>query len=248
MVIATQDDPLVVAEFFRVFLPRVPERHKVSAVIALPGFSESIVLRIRRFARLYGFLGVAKLAWRYLIAKLAKGGVRELCSRYGVRYVNFAGSVKSAEFRRLLRSYEPDLLVSVSAPQVFGKKVLAIPRLGAVNLHSAPLPRYGGMLPSFWILLNDEKESAVTLHYMTEEVDRGPIIAQKYFQVPKGITQFELMRMTKRIGAELLLSQIDSIAEGRCDARPMPMEQASYFGFPTAKDIQLFRKSGKKLI
>jgi len=248
IVIVTQDDPLVTAEFFRVFLPRIQAPHSTAAVIGLPGFSEPLPARIRRFARLYGFFGTTKAAWRYLIAKLLGGGVRELCRRHGVEFVNFGGSVKSADFRNLLHSYEPDLLVSVSSPQIFGSKVLGIPGLGAVNLHSAPLPRYAGMLPSFWILLNGEKQTAVTLHYMDEQVDAGPIIAQQSFDIPESTTQFELMRMTKRLGAELLLSQLDAIAAGTAEARAMPEKEATCFGFPTAEDVRRFRKLGKKLI
>jgi len=248
IVIVTQDDPLVTAEFFRVFLPRVEPPHEVVAVIGLPGFSESTAARIRRFSRLYGFFGAVKLAWRYLAAKLRGGGVAKLCRRHGTDFVAFGGSVKSADFRELVGSLEPDLLVSVSSPQVFGPRLLAIPRLGAVNLHGAPLPKYAGMLPSFWQLLHGEKQGAVTLHYMSEEVDKGQVITQQFFDLPVGITQFELMRLAKRVGAETLLGQLDAIASGTVEARPMRQEGASYFGFPTSEDVRRFRKLGKKLI
>ncbi|MFM6349575.1 MAG: methionyl-tRNA formyltransferase, partial [Dolichospermum sp.] len=88
--------------------------------------------------------------------------------------------INSLDFVDTLKNkIRPDLLVSVAASQILKKAVLEVPPLGCINLHSAPLPRYQGMMPNFWTMVNNEPEATVTIHYMAEKLDAGDIILQK---------------------------------------------------------------------
>jgi methionyl-tRNA formyltransferase len=63
--------------------------------------------------------------------------------------------------------------------QILRKNVLSLPPLGVVNIHPSLLPRYRGPCPTNAALLNDEKVTGVTFHYVTEELDEGDILLQK---------------------------------------------------------------------
>ena len=90
--------------------------------------------------------------------------------RNGLDYVN-ASDVNSSEVVKKIDSCKPDLIVSVSMNQVVNEKVLSMPTKRCINVHCAPLPRYGGMSPYVWALANNEDHSAVTIHYMERGLD-----------------------------------------------------------------------------
>ena len=64
----------------------------------------------------------------------------------------------------------------MSFNQIFDKELINIPPLGTINCHASKLPFYIGRINLNWILINDEKEFGITLHY----VDTGDIILQKH--------------------------------------------------------------------
>ena len=103
-------------------------------------------------------------------------------------------------------------------------------------------------MPSFWMLLNDEKQGAVTIHFMEEELDSGDIIAQRSFDILPQETQHNLIVKSKQIGAQLLLDVLDicDATQGQMPRMPNPDREATYFGFPNKEDARRFRKRGKK--
>ena len=155
-------------------------------------------------------------------------------------------NINSAEFLSILKKIEPDLIVSVAATQVFKKKLLNIPPLGCINVHGALLPKYRGLMPSFWALANGEKETGVTVHYMTPKLDDGDIILQAKLKILPSDTLHSILRKSKRLGAELLLKAIEQIEKGTVSTKPNNTNQATYFSFPTKEDAKRFRQMGRK--
>jgi methionyl-tRNA formyltransferase len=72
----------------------------------------------------------------------------------------------------------PDLIVTLSFNWVIPADVLALPRLGAINVHDALLPRNRGLNATGWALRNGDPQHGTTVHYMTPRLDDGPILAQ----------------------------------------------------------------------
>src|SRR6476659_2390626 len=70
------------------------------------------------------------------------------------------------QFVRDVRALAPDLIVVNSYSMLLHPEILEIPRLGCVNLHPALLPKYRGSNPLQWVIINDESETGVTMHYM----------------------------------------------------------------------------------
>ena len=61
---------------------------------------------------------------------------------------------------------------------IFKKELLKIPRYGCINLHCSILPKYAGLLPSFWTIYNKEEKIGSTVHYMDDKIDNGAILGQ----------------------------------------------------------------------
>ena len=64
-------------------------------------------------------------------------------------------------------------------------------------MHCSLLPKYSGILPSFWTLFNDEKETGATVHYMDDEIDNGDILGQKSVKILKTDSMFDIIKRTK---------------------------------------------------
>jgi methionyl-tRNA formyltransferase len=173
--------------------------------------------------------------------------VRAVVRSYGVPLYPTA-SINSQTYLNTLQSLAPDVIVSINASQVFKRPLLELPRLGCINVHGAPLPRYRGRLPSFWVLLNRETETGVTVHFMNEELDDGPIIAQRRVPIAPGETQHSLITKTKQIGAELLLESLDRLEKGQVEVQLNDRAQATYYSFPTPEDGRKFRRLGLRFI
>src|SRR5437867_1047330 len=142
----------------------------------------------------------------------------------------------------------PDLLISLAASQVLHRRILEVPRLGCINLHSAPLPRYQGMMPNFWTMVHGEPEAAVTVHYMVEKLDAGDILLQWPVPIRPGDSLHDLMVRSKEVGVRCLLEAVARIERGTVERRAMDASQATYFSFPTREDARRLRRQGRRLL
>ena len=71
------------------------------------------------------------------------------------------------------------MLVSILGNQIFKRKLIDLAPKGCINLHTALLPKYRGLMPTFWALKNNEKNTGVSVFFVDEGIDSGPIIIQK---------------------------------------------------------------------
>ena len=146
----------------------------------------------------------------------------------------------------LIRSYKPDLIISILSNEIFKNEVLNLPTYGCINLHSSFLPYYKGVMPSFWVLLKKEDYTGVSVFKMDEGIDSGPIIIQKKIKISKNTTQKDLIIRTKKIGMELIIESVEKIKSGKVDFIDNPSGKGTYFSFPKKSDVDEFLKKGGK--
>lgn len=226
-------------------------------VAIVPG--EETTRNFRRYLAIMGFRDGMRWGWRFLKAKVldllsrfipVRGvySVSQVFQRRGVRIYR-PRDVNSGKFLRALRALSPDLIVSVAAPQRFRKPILNLPLRGCINIHGSLLPKYRGIFPSFWVLAKGERETGVTVHYMTEGIDEGPIILQRKIPISPNETVDSLLKKSKwRVGPEVLVEAIDRIAEGKAEVKEPDLKQGSYFSFPALEDIKEFRRRGGRFL
>ena len=246
-VIITQDEPFAVPVLLEELLARRADA--ISCVIVAPPTSkhESFLALVRRWWSVFGPLDFFRYAARFVTARLLGRGPDQVALRHGVD-VAHATDINAPDFLEDLRELQPDLIISVACPQIFREDLLRLPARGCINVHSGPLPRYRGQLPTFWVLYHGETQTAVTVHYMNERVDDGPIILQTAVPITDGETQASLMRRCKRVGGKLLAEAVDLIEAGKVVAFPNPREEATYYSFPTAAEAREFRRKGGRWV
>jgi methionyl-tRNA formyltransferase len=137
--------------------------------------------------------------------------------------------------------------VSVSCPQIFKRRLLEIPSLAFLNVHGAPLPHYRGVMPSFWLLANQESKAAVSVHFVDEKIDAGDLCGQSSFDVLPGETLDQFLRRSKKVAAGLLLEVLEQVENGSVTRTPLDLTQGSYYQWPTRRDVQRFRRAGRRL-
>jgi methionyl-tRNA formyltransferase len=102
--------------------------------------------------------------------------------KYGIDFFTHP-RINSLEFLDSLVPYQCDLFVSMSFNQIFKSNLINLPPLKAINCHAGKLPFYRGRSVLNWVLINDESEFGITVHYMDEGIDTGDIILQRTFKI-----------------------------------------------------------------
>jgi methionyl-tRNA formyltransferase len=116
--------------------------------------------------------------------------------------------IREAESVERLRSLEPDLLVVVAYGQILPASVLAIPRLGAINVHASLLPRHRGAAPVARAILAGDAETGVTIMKMDQQLDHGPILATRVTPIGEHEDAVALTARLAEMGAELLVETL----------------------------------------
>ena len=88
-------------------------------------------------------------------------------------------SLKSQQAVAWVRELKPDLLVLAFVTSFVPQEMIDLARLGGINYHPSLLPKYRGGSAINWAIINGEKETGVSIHYIDEGVDSGPIIIQE---------------------------------------------------------------------
>jgi methionyl-tRNA formyltransferase len=121
----------------------------------------------------------------------------------------------------------PDLVVVASYGQFLKKNLLAIPRLGTINVHPSLLPKYRGASPIQWALANGDVETGVSVLTVTPKMDAGDLLAQERFAIAPEDTFSSLEPKLAAKGTELLLRVLDEFRAGTQRATPQDEAQAT---------------------
>jgi methionyl-tRNA formyltransferase len=139
--------------------------------------------------------------------------------KHGIDYIKPA-RINSFEFIDLAKSYDCDLFVSMSFNQIFKAEVLNIPPLGTINCHAGLLPFYRGRNVLNWVLINDEKDFGITVHYIDEGIDTGDIILQERFIITDNDNYNTLLNLAYKECPQILVSAIKLIQQGNATRIP----------------------------
>jgi methionyl-tRNA formyltransferase len=158
------------------------------------------------------FESVAALARRHAIATVAPADPNTL------------------ELSRQLAALQPDLLFSFYYRHMLRKPLLDIPRLGALNIHGSLLPKYRGRAPVNWAVINGERETGATLHYMAEKPDAGDIVDREAIPIWPDDTAAEVFRRMTGAAQAMLGRNLQRLIDGTALRLAQNPAQATYFG------------------
>jgi methionyl-tRNA formyltransferase len=113
-----------------------------------------------------------------------------------------------------IRGLDPDLIVLAAYGQILPAELLAVPRLGALNVHYSLLPRHRGASPIQAAILAGDAQAGVTTMWMTEGLDEGPLFLALATPIAPGEDAGSLGARLAELGAQCLAETLDRIERG----------------------------------
>ena len=165
-------------------------------------------------------------------APVAVGGASdplgEAASEAGIPVLD-TRSLRDPEPLAALRAWEPDLLVFAFVTEIVRPDVLAVPRRGTIQYHPSLLPRHRGRSAMNWAIAAGETVTGLTIFWVDEGVDTGPILLAR--EVPLGRDDTVGSLYFERLypmGVEALVEAVGLVAAGAAPRTPQEEVLATY--------------------
>jgi methionyl-tRNA formyltransferase len=140
------------------------------------------------------------------------------------------------EFRVQLEAIAPDAIIVVAYGRIIPLWMLALPRLGCINLHASLLPKYRGAAPIQWALAQGETITGNTTMLLEEGLDTGPILLQQAFAIAPEMTAVELFEELALAGAPLVVETLAGLNDGSIQPKPQNQVGATLAPILTRED------------
>jgi methionyl-tRNA formyltransferase len=127
-----------------------------------------------------------------------------------------------------LEALRPDLGVVAAYGQLIPNALLAVPRLGMINVHPSLLPKYRGAAPVHRAVIAGDSETGVTIMRVAAKLDSGAMLASRTHPIGANETSEELEEALAVVGARLLVEVVDSMAAGTAREEPQDEHLATY--------------------
>ena len=154
--------------------------------------------------------------------------VKTFALEHGIAVHQPAKIKANEEVRSVFASLSPDACVVAAYGKILPEWLLAIPRLGCINVHASLLPKYRGAAPMNWAIANGEHETGVTIMQMDAGMDTGPMLARRSIEIGKEETASELSARLAQLGADLLSETLPRVERGEVEPVTQDDREATY--------------------
>lgn len=203
-------------------------------------------MRVLAFGNEHGLPRLLRLLPRDAVTAVARAANRpgaapsleRLAAEHGVPLLvhPLAGDPELPAFVARVTDLRPDLILVDSYSQRLTPELLAAAPHGGVNVHGALLPRHRGANPTQWALIDDDRETGVTVHRMTAGFDEGDVLAQSTVPIHFEDTWVDVNRRIGEATDALLAHQLPRILAGDLAGTPQDESRATYRPRRTAED------------
>ncbi len=153
--------------------------------------------------------------------------IRKSAESRGIPVATPARAGAPEEIERI-RALKPDLLLLAAYGQILSAELLAVPRIGALNLHFSLLPRHRGASPIQAAILAGDAETGVTTMWMTERLDEGPLFASCPTPIGPDEDAGSLTARLAELGAACLSETLTRIESGEATRDAQDSSRATY--------------------
>jgi methionyl-tRNA formyltransferase len=169
--------------------------------------------------------------------QLSPSAIKKFALERQISVLNPKRVKKDTDTLTYLQQASADVFVVVAYGQILSREILAMPRLGCVNVHGSILPKYRGAAPIQWSICNGEKETGITTMLMDEGMDTGAMLLKAYTPIALLDNADRLIEVLSHQGASLLIEtlrklkrgEIEPIAQNNAEATYAPLIQKSDF-------------------
>lgn len=133
-----------------------------------------------------------------------------------------------SEFSYKLQATSYDLFIVASYGKIIPNEILALAKLGTLNVHPSLLPLYRGPSPIESVLLDGHMTTGVSIMKLDAEMDHGPVLVQNAFMIPADATSGKLEVSCGQAGGELLVSVLESYMDGTLVPKEQDHSKATF--------------------
>ena len=253
--IVTQNEPFFIPKMVHHILEKQPGKYEIVGytVLSPSRKNKSSYSWFKERAVIYSYFELFIVGLAYVYSKLVTFfclttaySNKQLFRKFNVKEIT-TQDINSDSYLSELNKIKPDIILSISCPQLFKEKLLDTPTLYCLNAHGTLLPRHRGVFGSFWTLYCNDKVAGGTLHTMELKIDAGNIIWQKELEVEKDDTQFSIAYKTKNMMAKGLVKIFEQnvgLELSVINKRYKP----SYHRAPTKEQGKVFKRRGLRVL
>lgn len=136
--------------------------------------------------------------------------------------------IRSEEAQEYFARVAPDLVVIIAYGQIIPARLIAIPRLGWINLHGSLLPKYRGAAPIHWAIANGQTRTGLTTMSIDAGLDTGPTLLTWETAIGPDETAPELYARMAEAGAPLMVGTLRGLASGSITSVAQDNSQATF--------------------
>jgi len=159
--------------------------------------------------------------------RLVPSAVKALAQERGIEVYQPLGLKDEATLARL-RALGADAMVVAAYGLILPEPVLAVARLGAINIHASLLPRWRGAAPIQRAILAGDALTGISIMRMDRGLDTGPLFATESVAITPEDTGASLQDKLAALGAHLIVAVLAQLERGLLRAEPQPAAGASY--------------------
>ncbi len=161
--------------------------------------------------------------------RVAAGPVKERAQSLGLPVLQ-PKTLRDPAAVAALAAHPADVMVVVAYGLLLPPAVLALPRLGCLNIHASLLPRWRGAAPVQHAILAGDPTTGVCIMRMEEGLDTGPVMLREEVAIRTDETAGELQARLATTGATLIARALDELATGRARFEPQDPALATHAG------------------
>jgi methionyl-tRNA formyltransferase len=167
--------------------------------------------------------------------KVTPSPVKAAALNFGIEVIQPA-SIRTPEFADHIESLKPDFQVVIAYGKIIPENVLALPRIGTINIHASLLPKLRGAAPIQWAIINGEKETGVCSMLMEKGLDTGDVLLTARETIRPDDTAGSLHDRLAVKGANVLIDTLKAYAKNEILPHAQDHDLATYAPMLTKDD------------
>ena len=159
--------------------------------------------------------------------KINPSPIEEYCKKNKISFRN-PEILNTQEELKIFKELSANLIVVVAYGKIIPKIFLNSVKFGFINIHASLLPKWRGAAPIQRAIMNGDKKIGVSIMKIEEELDSGPILASKEFELDKNENHGDIEKKLSLEGANLLIESLKSIENGNSKFVDQDASKATY--------------------